>query len=117
FHVDAHSSAHVYLRLEENVDWNDIPTEVLEDCAQLTKANSIQGNKIDNVTVIYTPWTNLHKDGSMVAGQVGFKNPRLVKRVLVPTRTNAIINRLEKTKKESFPDLQKERNDYLREQN
>ena len=31
-----------------------------------------KGNKRDNVTVIYTPWSNLKKDGSMAVGQVGF---------------------------------------------
>jgi hypothetical protein len=37
------------------------------------------GNKKDNVTVIYTPWSNLKKDGSMAVGQVGFKDPRKVR--------------------------------------
>ncbi len=32
----------------------------------------LQGNKKDNVTVIYTPWSNLKKDGSMAVGQVSF---------------------------------------------
>ena len=36
------------------------------------------GNKKDNVTVIYTPWSNLKKDGSMAVGQVGFKDPKKV---------------------------------------
>jgi hypothetical protein len=52
--------------------------ELLTDCAQLTKANSIEGNKKDNVTVVYTPWSNLKKDGSMAVGQVGFKDQRKV---------------------------------------
>jgi len=43
FHVDNLSSAHIYLRLREGDSWEDIPTELLEDCAQLTKANSIEG--------------------------------------------------------------------------
>jgi hypothetical protein len=37
------------------------------------------GNKKDNITVIYTPWSNLKKDGSMAVGQVGFKNNKLVR--------------------------------------
>jgi hypothetical protein len=37
------------------------------------------GNKKDNITVIYTPWSNLKKDGSMAVGQVGFKNDKLVR--------------------------------------
>ena len=36
------------------------------------------GNKRDNVTVIYTPWSNLKKDGSMAVGQVGFHNQKMV---------------------------------------
>ncbi|GJC86182.1 coiled-coil domain-containing protein 25 [Colletotrichum liriopes] len=49
--------------------WDAIPEPLLVDLAQLTKANSIEGNKKDNVTVIYTPWSNLKKDGSMEVGQ------------------------------------------------
>ncbi|KAL0330763.1 UNVERIFIED_CONTAM: Coiled-coil domain-containing protein 25 [Sesamum angustifolium] len=44
FHVDKMSSAHVYLRLNKGQTIDDIPEGVLEDCAQLVKANSIQGN-------------------------------------------------------------------------
>jgi hypothetical protein len=36
------------------------------------------GNKKDNVHVVYTPWSNLKKDGSMAVGQVGFKDPKKV---------------------------------------
>ncbi|KAI9738470.1 MAG: hypothetical protein M1818_005367 [Claussenomyces sp. TS43310] len=115
FHVDNLSSAHIYLRLREGEVWDAIPEDLLTDCVQLTKANSIEGNKKDNVTVIYTPWSNLKKDGSMAVGQVGFKNPRLVKKVLVPTRQNPTINRLNKTKLEKFPDLRTEKEERLRE--
>jgi hypothetical protein len=38
------------------------------------------GNKKDNITVIYTPWSNLKKDGSMEVGQVSFKDQRKVSR-------------------------------------
>lgn len=44
FHVDNLSSAHVYLRLPEGETWDKINPELLMDCAQLTKANSIQGS-------------------------------------------------------------------------
>lgn len=37
------------------------------------------GNKKDNVTIIYTPWSNLKKDGSMAVGQVSFKDQKMVK--------------------------------------
>lgn len=45
----------------------------------------------------------------MAVGQVGFKDQRKVKKMLVEARTNAIINRLNKTKTEKFPDLAAER--------
>lgn len=87
----------------------------MKDLAQLTKANSIEGNKKDNITVIYTPWSNLKKDGSMAAGQVSFHDNKKVKRILVPERENAVINRLNKTKVEKHPDLRQEKDDHLRE--
>lgn len=43
FHVDNLSSAHVYLRLPRGKTMDDIEPDTLEDCAQLVKANSIQG--------------------------------------------------------------------------
>ena len=61
FHVDKLSSAHVYLRLPEivsesqdglfidKISWDDIPDDILEDIAQLTKANSIDGNVFINL--------------------------------------------------------------------
>ena len=77
FHVDKLSSAHVYLRLPDSISsWEQIPSELLTDAAQLVKANSIEGrrrsshihfppphatpgNKKDDLTVIYTPADNL----------------------------------------------------------
>ncbi|XP_021590175.2 coiled-coil domain-containing protein 25 isoform X3 [Ictidomys tridecemlineatus] len=47
FHVDKLSSAHVYLRLHKGEKIEDIPKEVLMDCAHLVKANSIQGKNYD----------------------------------------------------------------------
>lgn len=43
FHVDNLSSAHIYVRLPEGQDWESIDQGLLTDCAQLTKANSIEG--------------------------------------------------------------------------
>ncbi|KAK3680719.1 hypothetical protein B0T22DRAFT_509476 [Podospora appendiculata] len=114
FHVDKLSSAHIYLRLREGDSWDNIPEELLTDLGQLTKANSIEGNKKDNITVIYTPWSNLKKDGSMADGQVGFKDQKKVKKVLVAQRENAIVNRLNKTKVEKHPDLRLEKEERLR---
>lgn len=115
FHVDKLSSAHVYLRLNEGETWDNIPEEVLEDCAQLTKANSIEGNKKDNITVIYTPWSNLKKTPGMATGQVAFFKDKTVKSIHVQERINPIINRLNKTKIEKYPDLAKEKIEYTRE--
>ena len=39
------SSAHVYLRMSEEMVWENIPQALLADCAQLVKANSIEGTK------------------------------------------------------------------------
>ncbi|KAL2752952.1 hypothetical protein ACRALDRAFT_1036370 [Sodiomyces alcalophilus JCM 7366] len=115
FHVDKLSSAHIYLRLPEGEAWDSISPPLLEDLAQLTKANSIEGNKKDNITIIYTPWSNLKKDGSMEVGQVSFKDPRKVKRIHVAQRENPIVNRLNKTKVERKPDLEQEREERQKE--
>ncbi|KAF4119402.1 protein of unknown function (DUF814) [Geosmithia morbida] len=115
FHVDKLSSAHVYLRMQPDQQWDNLPQDLVYDLAQLTKANSIEGNKKDNVSIIYTPWANLKKDGSMDVGQVSFKDQRKVKRILVTTRENPIINRLNKTKVERKPDFKQEKDDHQRE--
>ncbi|KAF4549506.1 NFACT protein RNA-binding domain-containing protein [Elsinoe fawcettii] len=115
FHVDNLSSAHVYVRLPEGQTWDKIEEPLLVDCAQLTKANSIEGNKKDNITVIYTPWSNLRKDGSMATGQVSFHDQKKVKRIHVEKRENVIVNRLNKTKVERQPDLRQEKEDRQRE--
>ncbi|KAL8942573.1 MAG: hypothetical protein Q9211_001339 [Gyalolechia sp. 1 TL-2023] len=98
FHADNLSSAHVYLRLKPDQEWDQLPAALVEDCAQLTKANSIEGNKKDNVTIIYTPWSNLLKNASMATGQVSFRDPKKTRTILVPTRLNHTINRLMKTR-------------------
>ncbi|KAF8369303.1 hypothetical protein HHK36_032687 [Tetracentron sinense] len=124
FHVDKMSSAHVYVRLNKGQTIDDISEGLLEDCAQLVKANSIQGkfhaggtslqklykgNKVNNIDVVYTPWYNLKKTPSMDVGQVGFHNPKMVRTVRVEKRINDIVNRLNKTKVERKPDLKAER--------
>lgn len=98
FHADKLSSAHVYLRLKPEQEWDHLPAALVEDCAQLTKANSIEGNKKDNVTIIYTPWSNLLKNASMATGQVSFRDPKMTRTILVSTRLNPVINRLMKTR-------------------
>lgn len=45
----------------------------------------------------------------MATGQVSFHDQKLVKKVHVPARLNVIVNRLNKTKVEKYPDLRAER--------
>ena len=111
------SSAHVYLRLKDGETIESIPEEVLEDCVQLVKHNSIEGNKMGNVGVVYTYWGNLKKTGDMDVGQVGFHSPREVRRIVVEKRINEIVNRLNRTKEEAYPDLAKLKADRLKELN
>ncbi|KAF6201189.1 hypothetical protein GE061_005636 [Apolygus lucorum] len=105
FHVDKVSSAHVYLRLKEGQAIDDIPSAVLEDAAQLVKANSITGNKMNDVNVVYTMWSNLKKTDGMEPGQVAFFKEKEVYKIKVAKRINEIVNRLNKTKKEENPDF------------
>lgn len=57
---------------------DDIPNEVLVDACQLVKANSILGNKMNNIDIVYTMWENLKKTAAMDAGQVAFHFPKQV---------------------------------------
>ncbi|KAI1288330.1 Coiled-coil domain-containing protein 25 [Halotydeus destructor] len=98
FHVDRLSSAHVYLRMKKGQTLDDIPSTLIDDCAQLVKANSIQGNKQNNLDVVYTMWSNLKKTQGMDVGQVGFYSDRAVRKIRVEKRVNEIVNRLNKTK-------------------
>ncbi|NWV16754.1 CCD25 protein, partial [Origma solitaria] len=116
FHVDKLSSAHVYLRLHKGQTMDDIPKEVLIDCAHLVKANSIQGCKMNNVTVVYTPWSNLRKTPDMDVGQIGFHRQKDVKMLTVEKKVSEILHRLEKTRVERFPDLAAERESRDREE-
>ncbi|XP_014681157.1 PREDICTED: coiled-coil domain-containing protein 25-like [Priapulus caudatus] len=109
FHVDKVSSAHVYLRLKRGETLDDIPSRVLVDAVQLCKANSISGNKMNDVDVVYTLWSNLKKTPGMDVGQVGFHRQRDVRKVRVEKRANEIINRLNKTRTERAPDLREQR--------
>ncbi|KAI5641584.1 coiled-coil domain-containing protein 25 [Phthorimaea operculella] len=76
FHVDKVSSAHVYLRLAPGQTIDDIPNSVLDDACQLVKANSIMGNKMNDIDIVYTMWANLKKTPAMEVGQVAFHKDR-----------------------------------------
>lgn len=45
----------------------------------------------------------------MATGQVSFHDQKMVKKIHVPVRQNHIVNRLNKTKVEKYPDLREER--------
>ncbi|XP_043215452.1 coiled-coil domain-containing protein 25-like [Amphibalanus amphitrite] len=105
FHVDKVSSAHVYLRLKPGQTIETLAKETIEDCAQLCKANSITGNKMNNVDVIYTMWSNLKKTPGMEPGQVSFHKDKEVYKIRLEKRINEIVNRLNKTKREDKPDF------------
>jgi hypothetical protein len=46
FHVEKVSSAHVYLRLKKGETIDSVREGLLEDCAQLVKAHSVQGTSL-----------------------------------------------------------------------
>ena len=81
-----------------------------QDASQLVKANSITGNKMNDIDIVYTMWSNLKKTDGMVAGQVGFHKDKEVRKIKISKRENVIVNRLNKTKTEvKDPDLRGER--------
>ncbi|SCU96870.1 LAME_0F17722g1_1 [Lachancea meyersii CBS 8951] len=101
FHADKYSSGHVYLKLKDDEkDLADVPRDVVSDCLQLCKANSIQGNKLSQCTMLVTPWINLRKNGDMKPGEVAFKSMRKIQKFQCYARDNKVLNRLEKTRVE-----------------
>ena len=97
FHADKHSSAHVYLRLRAGQTIDQVPEQVIKDCAMLTKENSISGKKLKSIRIVYTPWSNLKKRAGMEVGQVGF-HAESERRYVKVGRDKPILNRLNKTK-------------------
>ncbi|CCK70478.1 Jlp2p KNAG_0E02170 [Huiozyma naganishii CBS 8797] len=99
FHVDKYSSGHVYLKLQNDKQTlGDVPRAVVSDCLQLCKSESIQGNKLDQCTIVITPWTNLRKSGYMKPGEVSFKATSRCKKMVCHARDNKVLNRLAKTR-------------------
>lgn len=108
FHVDKFSSAHVYARLPEGMNFRNMPKDFIEEMAQLTKSKSIEGNKVNNVTVIWTYASNLLKTGDMDVGTVSFHNNKDVLRTVVLTKDKELVKKLEKSCKEDHTtDLEK----------
>lgn len=118
FHVDGYSSAHVYLRLPStDINIDTIPKEILEECLQIVKDNSIEGCKFKSVKVCYTPWANLLKSKDMEVGAIGHKNKQDMRYTHVE-KNKDIIKALNKTKIEKEVDLEMENVSYYKsEQN
>ncbi|KAL0483227.1 coiled-coil domain-containing protein [Acrasis kona] len=102
FHVDKHSSAHVYLRMSEGQAVDTLDPQIVEEMAQITKENSIQGKKEPMVKIIYTLASNLKKTGNMDTGEVGFHNRNIVYSTAVK-RNKELLNKLRKTQVEIYP--------------
>uniref|UniRef100_A0A7S1M5N6 NFACT RNA-binding domain-containing protein n=1 Tax=Neobodo designis TaxID=312471 RepID=A0A7S1M5N6_NEODS len=117
FHVDSLSSAHVYVRLPYGASMDELTEEMIEECCQLVKANSIQGCKLNNVRIVYTPWANLKKTGDMDVGQVGYHDDKKQRFFTVAKKNNAMINALEKTRVEKDLDFRAEREERDRRVN
>ena len=107
FHVANLSSAHVYLRLPKPISsYAEIPDAIVQECAQLTKANSIEGCKKNSCHINYTWARNLKKTIGMEVGAVTFHNNKDVQTILLE-KDKEIIKRIMKTKVEQMPDLNK----------
>lgn len=113
FHVDSHSSAHVYVRMPPGKGMEDLTEEMIEECCQLTKQNSIEGCKLNDIKIVFTPWSNLKKTNGMEVGQVGFHKESLRRYHTVFKKNTTILNRLEKTRVEkdnvNFQQMKEER--------
>jgi len=104
FHVDDMSSAHVYLRLKKNQKLEDVSSATIMECAQLVKANSIEGCKMREVKVVYTRWRNLKKTAAMEVGAIGYHDNSKVNSLWV-VKDKETVKRLDKTKEIRFPNL------------
>ena len=112
FHVEDMSSAHVYLRLPEGITIDKIPEDILEECFQIVKDNSIDGRKKDKVSVCYTLWENLKKTASMEVGAVGFKKENDVRIAHGIVKQHDVLKRLNKTKEEREVNLEAEKESF-----
>mmetsp|Transcript_71357 Transcript_71357/g.83009 ORF Transcript_71357/g.83009 Transcript_71357/m.83009 type:complete len:206 (-) Transcript_71357:174-791(-) len=115
FHVDDLSSAHVYLRMKPDETMETLSKDVLDEMAQLTKENSIEGKKQAKVKIVYTQFGNLQKLASHDVGQVSFKSEKKRKYLDNVERNKDVLKRIQKTEEERFPDLEKEKLIKLKE--
>ena len=125
FHVDSLSSAHVYLRLRPEDALcgcqqrcgcllEKVSEEIVDEMCQLVKANSISGVKMSSVSVVYTPHSNLRKESGIKEGSVSFHSAAH-RRLKMVEKDRDLVKRLEKTRREATPDLQRERMQFERQ--
>jgi hypothetical protein len=105
----------VYLRTEKPItDYKEISDEVIAECCQLTKANSIEGCKRALVGMNFTWATNLLKRADMQTGAVSYHDSKKVVK-LNCEKNKDIIRQVMKTKSEAFPDFEKDYREYMKE--
>ena len=69
----------------------------------------IQGCKMSETRIVYTPWENLKKTADMVVGQIGYHNSKRTKYITVK-KNHDIVKKIEKTRTEDMkPDFAAER--------
>lgn len=146
FHVDKHSSAHVYLRIPMTA-WRElltvcypphgipgkgeaglsrltekdyrsmIPDRVIEEMCTLVKGNSIEGCKLSECDIVWTPFANLKKDTeNMDVGTVGFNNDKQRWNIKDHPKNKDVLKRIEKTKTDRNIDLSAELEQRQREE-
>ena len=96
-----------------NTSYDELPPKAVEECAQLTKENSIEGCKKKGVTIVYTWASNLLKTDDMEVGAVSFKNDSLVNKLHIEKKTD-VLKKILKTKQETYPNLQKQYDEYMK---
>ncbi len=94
--------------------YEQLPEKAVQECAQLTKENSIEGCKKKGVTIIYTWASNLLKEDDMEVGAVTFKNQGAVKKMHIEKK-NEVLKKIAKTKVEAYPNLEKEHTEYMKQ--
>lgn len=136
----------MYYRLQEGQTWDVIPKDVLGDCAQLTKANSIEGGSscifhvgvrskkarqqegqcnhhLHAMVELEERWLDGSRPGGLQRPEEGKHAPTetestaqifQVKKIHVAERENPIVNRLNKTRVERFPELRAEKEASLK---
>ncbi len=101
----------MYLRRPIDEAIEDVNPEAIAEMCQLVKNNSIEGSKAPKVDVIYTEFSNLKKSAMLDVGTVTFFDQKLVHRVKNVERDRDIVKRIEKTRTEKYPDLEKMKED------